>query len=373
MNKIRPQNIVVLSGGKSHEREVSLKSGKRVCEALCGLGYRVALLDPISEYSLAKECFFEAYSEVVAFDARYGASQNEPSLPSAPLHTQKAQDITDSVLELCKRADKVFLALHGGAGENGIIAAVLEANSIAHTGSDFLGCAVAMDKLIAKRLLEGAGILTPLYTVYKCKSSSSRQASFGNLPRDRTLITQCSAPRYPCIVKPVSTGSSIGVKKVRSPSELEESLRIAASFGSDVLIEELIRGREFTVGILNGKALSITEIRPKTGFYDYQSKYTSQMTDEITPAILPPETERRLKRLALRTHNALSLGYYSRVDIILSAYSELPYVLEANSLPGMTALSLLPQGAAASGISFNELCEAILLETNKPSTLKRAP
>lgn len=365
MNKSDPKNIVVLSGGKSPEREVSLSSGKRVCEALCERGYRVALLDPIQEYSLARECFFETYSEVVAFDAKYRASQNDTFSISGKLHTENTQDVTDSVLKVCRRADKVFIALHGGAGENGIIAAVLEANGIAHTGSDFLGSAVAMDKLIAKRLLENAGILTPLYTVlYKYKSDSLENAFSGELPRDRALIAQRSAPRYPCIVKPVNAGSSIGVKKVYSPSELDESLRIAASFGNDILIEELISGREFTVGILNGKALSVTEIRPKNGFYDYQSKYTAKMTDEITPAQLPLDLERRLKRIALRTHNALSLGYYSRVDIILSAYSSLPYVLEANSLPGLTTLSLLPQEATASGISFSELCEAILLETN---------
>ncbi len=353
-NRARKINkVTVLAGGKSPEREVSLKSGKRVSEALCGLGYRVALLDPVRDYSLAKECFFESFTQIAAFEAQSGGCACENGDGYA-LTRGNSPEITASVLEICKRSDAVFLALHGGAGEDGTLQAVLEAYSIPHTGSGVLGCAVAMDKLISKRLLEDAGILTPPYTVFR--ASETVCSDTGRIRHSRVA----RAPDFPCVVKPLGLGSSIGVKMASTPTELAEYAEIAASFGGDVLIERKICGREFTVGVLDGRALSVTEIKPLDGFYDYENKYVGGRTKEITPAEIPSELETRLKRIAVRSHAALSLGSCSRVDIIVSADSGLPYVLEANALPGMTSLSLLPQGAAASGIPFDVLCERIL-------------
>lgn len=350
--------VAVLAGGRSPEREVSRKSGKRVSEALCELGYRVALLDPVREYSLARECFFHSRAELAAFEAENSAADTSEA-EGYGSGRGKTPEITASVLEICRCADAVFLALHGGAGEDGTIQAVLEANSVPHTGSGILGCAVAMDKLISKRLLEDAGISTPPYTVLRAERIRARSSISPECEWDGSDAVK--APAFPCVVKPLGLGSSIGIKMASNTAELAEAVRIAASFGGDVLIEKRIFGREFTVGVLGGRALSITEIKPLEGFYDYGNKYIGGRTKEITPAEVSPALEARLKRIALRAHEALGLGSYSRIDIMVSSDGEVPYVLEANALPGMTALSLLPQGAAAVGIPFRELCERILL------------
>ena len=323
--------VAVLMGGNSSEREVSLQSGERVARALCARGYAVALLEPWYEYA------------EVRFTADADAALEAAMAGSFPKDTARVADLTISVLRACQAADVVFLALHGGSGENGGVSAALDCLGIRHTGGASLPLAAAMDKVVAKRLWEQAGILSPAYTVW---------TPFTQLPP--------MPPRFPCVVKPAAGGSSLGVSMADTPAELRTAAIALAEQEGRVLIEERIAGRELTVGVLESRALAITEILPREGFYDYEHKYQSGRTVEQTPARLPPAVERRVKRLALRAHMALGLGFYSRVDILWQTETDLLYVLEANALPGMTALSLLPQGAAACGISFDALCERIL-------------
>ena len=253
----------------------------------------------------------------------------------------------------------VFPALHGGAGEDGRIAAVLECLGIAHTGSDHKGLCVSMDKLLSKRIFLQSKIATPCFVVVL-------EGEFPPFPQDE----ECEKiqyhgelphlPPFPCVVKPVDGGSSIGVEIAETMDELQAILSARKERKESLIIEKRINGREFTVGILQGKALAVTEIIPRSGFYDYENKYTAGRTEEITPADLDEATTELLKNTAIRAHNALGLGTYSRVDIILEAETKIPYVLEANALPGMTETSLLPQGAAAEGIDFETLCEQML-------------
>ena len=203
-----------------------------------------------------------------------------------------------------------------------------------------------MDKALSKRLMTEAGIPTPEYV-----HLPPREANHGDLPHGTPI---------PCVIKPTCGGSSIGVKIVESRSALESVLNDSRYLKSDLLIERMINGREFTVGILCDEALAVTEIIPKKGFYDYRNKYTKGATEEITPANIEKELEAQLKSVALATHKVLCLGSYSRVDLMVEKDTNRVYVLEANAIPGMTETSLLPQGAKAVGIDFDKLCDQML-------------
>ena len=343
--------VAVLCGGNSPEREVSLRSGERIATALRRRGYLVATVDPSAEYT-EREMQFTA---VPFRKCHCRTRKNRRGIPRACERHGNSPHFTLSALRFCQRADAIFLALHGGAGEDGRIAAMLECMGIPHTGSDHKGLCLSMDKLISKRLMTEAGIPTPEYVLLPSQSGS-KTANHGDLPRD------CP---FPCVVKPTCGGSSIGVKMANSPDELTAILTANKSKTDDLIIERRIVGREFTVGILNGEALAVTEIIPKRGFYDYNNKYTKGATDEITPAHIDKETEAAIQTAALNTHKALCLGAYSRIDIMVEAESNKIYVLEANAIPGMTSTSLLPQGAAAVGIDFDTLCERILKQALK--------
>ena len=245
------------------------------------------------------------------------------------------------VVHLCEAADVTFLALHGGAGEDGRVSALLETLGIKHTGSDYASCHAAMDKALSKAVFRNSGVPTPEGFLY----------NGGNL-RDVSL---------PAVVKPTGCGSSVGVSIVEKEEELEKAIAFAAKQNCGILIERKIVGREFSVGILCGKPLPAIEIIPNRGFYDYSNKYQAGATKEICPADLTKEQAAILGETALRAHNALGLGAYSRLDFILEESSGIFYCLEANALPGMTPSSLLPQEAAAAGISYEELCEIIAL------------
>lgn len=326
-------NIAVLCGGNSPEREVSLKSGERVTDALRRKGYRAVTVDPCKEYGNLPTA--DVFSR-------------QP-IPISISEKKKSAEFTASSLNICQSADCVFLALHGGAGENGMIAAVLECNGIKHTGSRFKGMCISMDKLISKRLIEAIGIHTPEYVFIPEKLKIS----------DTSPLIPPFAPPY--VIKPADGGSSIGIKIAKNSQELNHLLDEYTGDHPPLLIERMIRGREFTVGILNSAPLAVTEIIPRSGFYDYENKYVKGRTEEITPANISPKTEKAIKDAAILTHNSLFLDSYSRVDMILEDDTERIYVLEANTLPGMTETSLLPQGAMAMGIDFDSLCEAILL------------
>ena len=325
--------IAVLAGGISPEREVSLCSGKMIAAALTSRGHSVALLDPSKESPVLREQFFRTYDEI---------EKNSPVFDKSP-PPENGVSITESVLGLLKSAQRVFLALHGGDGENGNIQALLGALGIVYNGSPPSACAVAMDKILTKKLFAASGILTPEYTVY--------------LKGQRTPPLP---PRYPCVVKPANGGSSVGVSFVMRPFGLEEAVEKALGQCERVLLESAVFGRELTVGVLRDNPLAVTEINPKNGFYDYNNKYIFGRTEEITPAPLSDELTARAMRIALKAHQAVGMRNFSRTDFILEQETGLLYALEINALPGMTATSLLPQAAKYRGIDYASLCEQML-------------
>ena len=334
--------ITVLAGGFSPERDVSLLSGSLIANSLCKSGHRVALVD-----------VFFPYEGVLTDDAfttdgnfTYTIPKNPPDLDELRKKVPGSALVGENVLELCAISDVVFLALHGGMGEDGRIQAILSSMGIPYTGSEFSSCLVAMDKYLSKLLFRAHGVPTADFTLVKN----------GEMPL---------AVSYPCVVKPCSCGSSVGVSIVQNEEELKSAISLANRYETKILIEDLIVGREFSVGILNGKALPAIEIRPKDGFYDYERKYQSGMTDEICPAELSEKDALRLAESALKAHRALDLGSYSRIDFIREEKTGTFICLEANTLPGMTPMSLLPQEAAAAGISYDELCLAIATSAMK--------
>lgn len=329
-------NIVVLAGGLSMERDVSLASGSLIANSLRDAGHRAMLVDLY--YGIEKEkidfCDISGRYE-------YKIPEIEPDLKELIAKNGGRDDpIGENVIELCKMADVTFLALHGGDGENGKLQAVLEMNGITFTGSSSVGCMLAMDKIISKELIAREGLPTAAWLTNKSSIDELKE-----------LI--------PCFVKPADSGSSVGVTRVLSFDELKDALAEASRFSKDVLIEKQVVGREFSVGILDGKALLPIEIVASGDFYNYKVKYQAGLAREICPAPLSAELTERLQGYAERAHGILRLGTYSRIDFILGEDGEF-YFLEANALPGMTPTSLLPQEAAAAGLSYSELCLKII-------------
>lgn len=328
--------IVVLAGGCSPEREVSLSSGAMIANALMENGHQVYLLDSYEGVGESGPVRFKTREEAVEFSHHIGKKAPGPGSLEKEL---RAGFMGSGVIETCRLADVVFLALHGGAGENGQMQAALNACGISYTGTGYEGCVKAMDKHLAKLLMRANGILTPEWRLY-AKGEEREPFSF------------------PCAVKPCGCGSSVGVAMVEDFSQWERAVSEAFAYEPRILTEKRISGREFSVGILGGRALPAIEIIPRAGFYDYENKYQPGMTEEICPAALTEKEARFMGGLALRVHEVLDLGYYSRVDFIMDKFGDF-YCLEANTLPGMTPLSLLPQEAEAAGISYCELCERI--------------
>jgi D-alanine-D-alanine ligase len=258
------------------------------------------------------------------------------------LELLKERELGPALAELpeLKEADLVFLVLHGVAGEGGQIQALLELAGVLYTGSGPLGSALAMDKDMAKRICRDAGIPTPDWLMW---------------PAAREAIERLG---YPLVVKPSKTGSTVGTSVVRAYREVEAAVAEALRYDDEVLLEAFLPGRELTVGVLGERALAVGEVVPPGEIFDYQAKYTPGATREIFPAALPEELTQRVKSLALAAHRALKLRDFSRVDFRLDSDGT-PCFLEANTLPGLTATSLLPQSAAASGIGFAELCETV--------------
>lgn len=330
--------IVVLAGGFSPEREVSLSSGAMITNALIKNGHEVYLLDSYLGTADVEEVRFKSLKDGTDFSWEIG--RRVPELDCLAQGRNGKGYIGNRVIEICRLADAVFLALHGGAGENGQIQAVLDAYGISYTGTGYEGCLKAMDKPMAKLLMRDSGIPTPDWRLY-------------------TRGEPMEAFSFPCVVKPCGCGSSVGVTMVDGEEQWEQALDSAFSYEDRILAEVKITGREFSVGILGERSLPAIEIIPKTGFYDYENKYQAGMTQEICPARLTDKEEEAMGRMALKVHRALGLGYYSRVDFIMEEDGSL-YCLEANTLPGMTPFSLLPQEAKAAGISYHELCEDIV-------------
>ncbi len=322
--------IAVLMGGSSSERDVSLASGVQVVRALLARGHSVAAVD--SFHGRLDDAQLAALLEA-------GVKPEAPSERELALVRRK----TGSLIQpsLFADADVIFLALHGGTGEDGTLQAVLDAAGLTYTGSGHVGSAAAMDKDLAKRLFASAGIRTPEWRMHPFAG--------------REAIAQLGLP---LVVKPNRQGSTVGLTLVRREEELAPAVAKALAADREVMFERFIPGRELTVGVLDGEALAVGEIFPKGGIFDYEAKYQAGGAKEVFPADLSASLTAALQRDALAAHHALKLGDYSRADFRLSP-DGVHWCLEVNSLPGLTATSLLPQSAAAVGIPFPELCERI--------------
>ena len=337
-------NIAVLAGGLSPERDVSLTSGSLIANALIGEGHNVCLADVylgIKDDELNEKTPFNGELRPV-----YKVENNVPDLVSLKEQSGNGEAlIGHGIIELCRAADVVFLALHGAMGENGQLQATLDNYGIKYTGSGYVGSLLAMDKDISKKIFVGAGVRTPEWLYFSAKDGSIAE------------IEQKIG--YPCVVKPCSCGSSVGISIVDDRAGLETALHEAEKYEDSILVEKKIEGRELTVGILDGEVLPAIEIIPTEGFYDYKNKYQAGKTVEICPAPISEEIKAALEEQTRRAFAALRLSGYSRFDYIVDACGD-PWCLEANTLPGMTPTSLLPQMAAAAGMSYGELCSKIV-------------
>jgi D-alanine-D-alanine ligase len=323
--------IAVLFGGTSSERDVSIASGIQVAKALRDAGHEVIAVD-------TSRGILEAEEQERLL--RTGVAPAPPKEEDLAVIRSGAALLTKSAS--FKDVDVSFLALHGGTGEDGTIQAFLDLAGVAYTGTGHQGSAVAMDKDLSKQLFCFAGIPTPKWIM---------------TPADPEEVKR--HPGYPVVVKPNKQGSTIGLTIVEQPEELNAAIDSAFRCDDEIIIEEFIAGREFTVGVLNDKALAVGEIIPgHSHLFDYESKYQEGGAQELFPADLSEEQTLLLQELALKAHRTLKLGDYSRVDFRMDHQGNF-WCLEVNTLPGMTAMSLLPKSAAAVGISFPELCEQL--------------
>lgn len=339
--------IAVLSGGLSTERDVAISSGKKISQALRSKGHKVVLIDVFMGYE-EDICDIDAlYDEGYEFTPDTSISTDVPDIEAikAQRRDKSNRFIGEHVLDICAAADITFFALHGGEGENGQLQAAFDLMGIRYTGAGYLASAVAMHKGFAKSIFLQSGVSTPMGKLYdRADFNSGRCAKWEN---------------FPCVVKPCSGGSSVGVSIVESKKDYDEALRFAFKYDEEVIVEEYIKGRELSVGLLDGKALPIIEIIPKEGFYDYKNKYQSGAAEDICPAVIDEETTKAIQLEAEKAFAALGLEAYSRIDFILTEDKKF-YCIEANNLPGMTPLSLLPQEAKAVGIDYPDLCDLIV-------------
>jgi D-alanine-D-alanine ligase len=320
-------------GGTSAERDVSIASGLRIAEALRSRGHDVTILDTaLGVVDAALESALRAE----------GMKRQPPPLEALAELSRAALSPALGTLPAVTQADVVFLALHGGQGEDGTIQALFELCGVCYTGSGPLASALAMDKDLSKRLFRVAGVPTPDWLM--------APAGLGEVE---------AVLGYPLVVKPSKQGSTVGLTVVQRPEEVEAAVAEAFRYDDEVVLERFIPGREITVGILGDLALPVGEIIPRHEIYDYECKYTPGMAEEQFPARLNETAAARVQEYALRAFRALKLSGYARIDFRLSKEGEF-FCLEANTLPGMTELSLIPQAAAAAGMSFADLCERIV-------------
>ena len=340
--------IVVLAGGLSTERDVSFKTGEMVTKALRENGHQVILLDVFMGYSDKEEDLTGIFDRAEAVSVKVAAiPETAPDLEKVKAQRKDQSDnfFGPNVIELCRMADIVFMALHGENGENGKIQAAFDLFGIRYTGTGYLGSALAMNKGMAKQLFLENGIPTPRDTSLK-------------RGEDAAKIETCGI-HFPCVVKPCSGGSSIGVSIVHDKAEYEQALKEAFRWENELVIEEYVKGREFSVGVIDFQALPIIEIAPVEGFYDYKNKYKAGSTVETCPAELSEQITKEMQGYAEKVAEVLGLNTYSRTDFLLDEEGRI-FCLEANTLPGMTPTSLLPQEAKVTGVDFNQLCEKLI-------------
>lgn len=337
--------IVVLAGGRSSERNVSLSSSAKVANALRSKGHQVAMVDLFLginlDYIRDVEDLFTDQQQDVDLDI------SDEVLTADDINALRSDGSTQlfgpNVLDVVSKADIVYIGLHGEDGENGKVQAVLDLNNIPYTGSGPLASGIAMDKGISKQVMMYNNIKTARFiTVYKDNPKY-------DVPFD-----------FPVVVKPSNGGSSIGTRIVQSQSEMADAVQDGFRFDSEVLVEEFVKGREFSLGVVNGTAMPAIEISVNDGWYDFQHKFQSDTTAKFqTPPDIPEEVHDEMKAIALKTFRVLKMANYGRIDFLWNDSGL--YVIEANSLPGMTPLSLLPQEAEAAGISYEDLCNSIVM------------
>jgi len=354
--------VGVLFGGASEEREISLASGLMIAENLPKDRYEVRLLDTLALMAHHPGLRPELRDKAIALLESKPRRSLPPqeSLSEAMRHQVEraealAQSATQALASPGERGiDVAFLALHGKYGEDGTIQGFLELMGTPYTGSGVLGSALAMDKVMAKRMLAAEGIQVP----------RGVHITRGDLSRESTAMIARARELCPAVVKPSKQGSSVGMSLVDVPEAMDVAVRLALQHDDEALVEERVFGTEITVGVLGKvgsadlEALPVVEIVPKREFFDYQAKYDPDQCDEICPARISEELARAAQSLAVRAHRALRCRGYSRSDLILGPKG--PVVLEVNTLPGMTMNSLLPKAAAAAGISFGELLHRIV-------------
>lgn len=332
--------IVVLAGGTSTERDVSLVSGTGVYRALKRKGHEAVLIDVFLGIEIQKEEKEKIFSlERDWSEGVRPVQEIKPDLEEIRAMRENPETgfFGPNVIDICKMADLVFLALHGMNGEDGRIQAAFDLLNIKYTGTDYVSSSLAMDKALTKKLFSFHQVPTPMG--FSLKKGES-------IPK---IV-------FPCVVKTTHGGSSVGVYLVKQEEALKEALRDAYTYEDEVVIEQFIKGRELTDVVIDGKALPIVEIVPKQGFYDYKNKYQEGSTEEICPAQISSSLTERIQKIAVDAYRALGLKVYARMDFIVDEEENI-YCLEANTLPGMTPTSLIPQEAAAIGINYDDLCQ----------------
>ena len=327
--------ILVLAGGTSTERDVSFATGKNVYGALKKNGHKAIIIDPYMGYEGDTIGLFD---KDIDWSAKIEAiKEDNPDIEAVKALRDPSYTgfFGPNVIKLCKEADVVFMALHGENGENGKIQAAFDLEGICYTGTDTLSSAVCLNKGMAKEVMAYNGITTPKGVhIYKGDDTSNTVG-------------------YPCVVKSCCGGSSVGVTIVHEENAYEAAIL-------EVIVEEYIKGREFSVGVIEGKALPVIEIAPLSGFYDYKNKYQAGATVETCPANIDDNKTKEMQMYAERAFKALRLRDYARMDFIMSDGGKI-YCLEANTLPGMTSTSLIPQEANAIGMSFEQLIDKIAM------------
>ena len=324
--------VTVLTGGATAERAVALASASQIVAALRSRKHDVTVVDLAGDQ----------LNEKGERDLLGGAVGVAPPAVDALAEREKKM-LSEGLAELpsVREADVLFLAVHGGALEGGTLQAVLEVIDVPYTGSGPLASALAMDKDLSKRLFRAAGVPVPAWFMAPVAADD---------------VT--TALGWPVIVKPSKQGSSVGLTLVKQAQDLDNAVSVAAQYDDEVMAEQFIPGQELTVGVLGDVPLPVGQIVPKHELFDYETKYTPGMSEETFPARIDTLLARQLQEYALMAHRALKLSGYSRVDFRVTAEGDI-FCLEANSLPGMTRTSLLPQAAQAAGIPFSELCERI--------------
>lgn len=334
--------IVVLAGGTSTERDVSIVSGTEICGALRSKGHEAIVVDVFggAPDSVMEDPFPAEYDVEKASAYMKSFNKNLEELKKS-----RRSFFGPNVLELCRMADIVFLGLHGANGEDGKIQAAFDLMGIRYTGTGYLSSALAMDKAVTKQFFHMHGVPTP--------------RSFVMHKKDPVTQIDKSGLQFPVVVKTCCGGSSIGVYIVQDQESYEKALDEAFSYENTIIVEECIEGTEYTVAVVDGKAYPIVEIVPLERFYDYENKYKPGAVRETCPAPLSAELTEKMQAYAIKGYEALGLESYARLDFMMTKEGNM-YCLEANTLPGMTPTSLIPQEAAALGMDFPALCEELI-------------